>query len=242
MLQTVIRRRTVNARGLRLSLQYDNRITRYRWHSCSVKEPETLDWIDQQMGAQDILFDVGANIGIFSIYAAFRHPRLRVVALEPEYANLHLLRDNLIANRLHDRVEVYSVALGNRNGISQLHIQDFTPGAALHTESPTSLQITKTNQPVIGKEGIYALTLDAFCEQTGLVPNCLKIDVDGTEAEILEGAASTLRSSALRSLLVEMFGGPEVRRSCERLLSAAGLSRQWGDPSLGANEIWGRTA
>ena len=77
------------------------------------------------MRSGDIFFDIGANIGVYTIYAALRHPGARVVAFEPEYSNLHLLRDNIIENDLQDRVEVYSVALSNHTGLSHLHIQDF---------------------------------------------------------------------------------------------------------------------
>jgi FkbM family methyltransferase len=130
--------------------------------------------------------------------------------------------------------------LGNRTGISRLHIQDLTPGAALHTESSETLMVTRTHKPVIWREGISTFTLDAFCEETGLTPQSLKMDVDGTEREILEGAQRTLRSPSLRSLLVEMFGGPDVREACAQLLLAAGLRQVWSDPARSDNEIWAR--
>ena len=240
MLRTLVPRRTVKARGLRFTLQSDNPITQYRSRHYNTKEPETLDWIDRWVKDGEIFFNVGANIGSYTLYAALRHPGVRVVAFEPEYANLHLLRDNIVANGLQDRVEVYSIALGNRTGISRLHIQDLTPGAALHTESPGTLAVTRTHKPVIWKEGICTFTLDAFCEETRMIPHCLKIDVDGTEIEILEGADRTLRSPTLRSLIMEMFGGPAARDACAQRLQAAGLRRAWGDRETGYNEIWVR--
>ncbi|PIQ84441.1 MAG: hypothetical protein COV75_02180 [Candidatus Omnitrophica bacterium CG11_big_fil_rev_8_21_14_0_20_63_9] len=239
VLATVLPRRTVSSRGLRFTLQYDNWITQRRWQYCNIKEPETLDWIDRSLRSGEVLFDVGANIGIFAIYAALRHPGARVVAFEPEYANLHLLRDNVVYNHLHDQIDIYSIALGNRTGVSRLHLQDFTPGAALHTESPQVLELTRTNKPVIGWEGICTVTLDGFCEETGMTPNCLKLDVDGTEPEILEGASRTLRSPALRSIIVEMGDDQHIRAACTRLLEAAGLHRI-PVPSRFGNEIWAR--
>ncbi len=240
VLSTLLPRRTVCSRGLRFTLQCDNHITQYRWKSYNTKEPETLDWIDRYMKDGETFFDIGANIGVYTIYAALRHPTARVIAFEPEYANLHLLRDNVMANGLQDRVEIYSIALGNRTGISQLHIQDLTPGAALHTESKDALEVTRTHKPVIWREGICIFTLDAFCEETHVLPHCLKIDVDGTEIEILEGASHTLRSPTLRCLIMEMFGGPATREACARLLQAAGLHREWGNLQTGDNEIWVR--
>ena len=233
-------RRTVRSRGLAFTLQCTNWITEFRWASFNQKEPETLDWIDRTLRDGETFFDVGANIGVYTIYAALRRPLARVVAFEPEYANLHLLRDNILENRLQDRIEVYALALGNRTGLSQLHIQDATPGAALHTESAEPLAVTRTHKPVIWREGISVYTLDAFCREVGVWPHCLKMDVDGTEPEVLEGAAETLRSKTLRSIILEMYGGPPVRDSCARLLTAAGLRREWADPGRADNEIWGR--
>ena len=82
--------------------------------------------------------------------------------------------------------------------------------------------------------------LDAFCQETGLAPDGMKIDVDGAEVEILEGAAQTLRSPQLRPLLMETFGGQPVRDACERLLLAAGMRWEWRGSEHGSNEIWVR--
>lgn len=234
-------RRTVESRGLRFTLPADNWMTHYRWQTYNTKEPETLDWIDQRLQNGEVLFDIGANIGLYSIYAALRHPAARVVALEPEYSNLHLLRDNIIANQLQERITVYSIALSSHSGISQLHLQDLTPGSAMHTESPEALPLTRSQQPIVWRAGIYALTLDQFCRETSLQPHALKLDVDGTELDILEGGAQTLRSRALRSVLVEMPEDADLRRRCETCLQAAELQRAWRHPSGGSpNEIWVR--
>ncbi len=239
-LRAVVPWRTVTIRGLRVTLRCDNWITEWRRQTYATKEPETLDWIDRQMKNGSTFFDIGANVGEFSLYAALRHPGLRVVAFEPEYANAHLLKDNLLANGVQDRVTVYSIALGDRTGLSFLHIQDATPGAALHTESSAALDVTRTRKPVIWREGVYAMTLDAFCQETGLSPQWVKMDVDGTEMEILKGATRTLRSPALDSLVVEMFGGPHIHEACARLLQGAGLRREWPRSGESENEIWAR--
>jgi FkbM family methyltransferase len=234
-------RRTVRSRGLRFTLPCDNWITHYRWRTYNSKEPETLDWIDTWVRDGDVVFDIGANIGVYTIYAALRHPTARVVAFEPEYANLHLLRDNILANAVHDRVEVYPIALSNRIGLSRVHVQDVTPGAALHSESREEVSVTRSQRPVSCREGTCTYTIDAFCAEVALEPHCLKIDVDGGEPEVLEGAASTLRSARLRSVMIEIPGEAAARRTCERLLAGGGLHRKWRDPSgQSLNEVWVR--
>lgn len=237
--QALVPRRRVRSRGVRFTLPCDNWITQYRWATFDGKEPETLDWIDRSLHDGDLFFDIGANIGLYTLYAALRHPGIRVVAFEPEYANLHLLRDNLVANGLQDRVDVYSVALSQRNGLSRLHLQALEPGAALHTESPAPLAMTRARRPVVWREGIYAMTLDTFCDEAGLRPHGLKIDVDGTEGEILTGAARTLRAAPLRTVLVETEAG--VRAACAAQLSAAGFHPAWEDPAgRSPNVVWER--
>lgn len=237
----IVPRRAVCARGLSFTLQCDNWVTHFRWATYNGKEPETLDWIDSWGGKAETFFDIGSNIGVYTIYAALRHPGVRVIAFEPEYANLHLLRDNILANGLKDRVDVYAVALGNRAGLSHLHIQDFTPGSALHTESREALDVTRAYTPVVWKEGIYVLPLDEFCQESGIQPNYIKIDVDGTEPEVLEGSIKTLSSSQFRSTLVEMPGEGKDRDICKRRLASAGLRQQWRDPlGISPNEVWVR--
>lgn len=234
-------RRRVRSRGLTFTLQCDNWITRFRWQTYNSKEPQTLDWIDRWVREGDVLFDVGANIGVYTMYAALRHPRARIVAFEPEYANLHLLRDNIMRNQLQKRVEVYSVALGRRCGVSRLHVQDLTPGTALHTESSEPLQVTAAGRPVVWHEGIYTMTLDTFCDELRVSPNAIKIDVDGTEPNVLEGAARTLGSPSLRSVLIERPVLEAARSACEARLSDAGFTRvQLGGDAPSCNDCWVR--
>lgn len=211
----------------------------YRWQSYNAKEPETLDWLGTMVEDGGVFFDVGANIGLYSLYAALRHPGLAVVAFEPEYANLHLLRDNVILNGLGNRIEVYSIALGDRSGLSRLHIQDLTPGAALHTESAARLTTTEAGERVVWAEGVWVTTVDDFCALRGLWPTAMKIDVDGGEARILSGAREAL--GHLRTVLVEAAEDSPTRHLCEHLLREAGLTRVGPEhPAASGNQMWAR--
>lgn len=241
LLEALASRRMVRARGLCFTLNCDNWITHYRMESFGVSEPETLDWIDRQMQDGDVFFDVGGNIGVYSLYAALRHPRASVVVFEPEYANLHLLRDNILANGLSARVHVYPIALSDWTGVSHMHVQDLTPGAALHTESRGALALTETGQPVVVSEGTWAMRLDEFCAESGVWPNAMKIDVDGAEARVLAGAKETLTRADLHSVLIE--AGDERNRGSDvdDRLREAGFSRvEMARRSEAGNEIWVR--
>lgn len=230
------KRRPVRARGLQFTLQADNPITHYRWRSFETKEPETLDWIDRQMKESETLFDIGANIGVYSVYAALRHRRATVISFEPEYANLHLLRDNLLHNHIHN-VATYSIALADKSGLSALHLSDMTPGAALCTEAPELLSLTDSGTRVIAREGNYAMTLDDFCAQSGIVPHCIKLDVDGREAGILEGGREALRE--VRSILLELPDSQVEAYRCRAYLMDTDLSLEWQSADS-PNQIWTR--
>ena len=232
-------RRTVHSRGLNFSLQCNNPITYYRWESYNTKEPETLDWIDRDVKNGDLVFDIGANIGAYTIYTLLRHPQSRVVAFEPEYANLHFLRDNIVENGLQDRATIYPLALSDRSGPSTLHIQDLTPGAALSSEAVETLTTTKSGHRVVAREGTYTLTLDEFCRQTAMQPNSIKIDVDGTEPAILAGAVSTFANAALRSVIIELSETDRDSKDCTSRLERAGLKLEWKAEGC-ANQIWRR--
>ena len=99
--------------------------------------------------------------------------------------------------------------------------------------------MTRMHRPVIWREGICTVTLDAFCQETGWQPNGIKLDVDGTELQVLQGAARTLRFPQLRSVILETPDEREARGACEGLLAAAGFEHQEdGPPDQAFNQIW----
>ena len=231
-------RRKVRAGNVVFTLPCTNWITHFRWHLFEKKEPEVRHFIDQYVRDGDVFFDIGANIGVFSIYAAKRHPNLRGYAFEPEFSNLSLLKENLIANHLIGRVSVYGLAVGDKNGLSRLHVQDLTPGAACHTENQASIDTTEEGYRVQWAEGVSVITLDTLCQDLQVVPNAIKIDTDGNEEKILKGAVDTLRNGCVKSLVIEM--PPDVAKSdaCRHLLQAAGFSLVRTDFRNTRNEIW----
>src|SRR5262245_45216455 len=75
-----------------------NQMTKWRVETIYTKEPCTLEWIET-FSADDVLFDIGANVGMYSIWAAATR-RCRVIAFEPEALNYALLNRNIEANKL----------------------------------------------------------------------------------------------------------------------------------------------
>ena len=93
------------------------------------KEPDTIAWLDG-LTDRDVLWDVGANVGVFSLYAAAR-ARCGVLAFEPSAPNFFVLTRNIQLNRLADRVTAYCVALSGATGIGALNLDSAELGAAM---------------------------------------------------------------------------------------------------------------
>lgn len=235
------RRRTVRLGDVSFSLQCDNHITHFRWFLFRTKEVEVREFIDTHVPDGGLFMDIGANIGVFTLYAGKRHPRLRVASFEPEYSNLHYLKENILANGLSDRVSVFSVAVSDQAGLSRLYIQDTTPGAAVHSESRTPIDTTAEGFAVTWSEGVSITTLDTACAHLGEVPDALKIDTDGNEAKILAGGTATLADRRLKAVAIEMPMDATDEGACRSALEGSGFSLIWSHPST-RNEIWSRAA
>lgn len=183
---------------LDVRLKVDSRAELHRLRSCG-KEPWTVTWIEQSFRPGDVLYDVGANIGAYSILAArATRGQASVVAFEPSPATFAALAENVRLNRVSGSVTTLPVALARRSGLLALCMSDPAPGAASHRLAPVA--------PGAEAGGaVLALQLDEAVERFGLpAPTLLKLDVDGGELSVIEGARRTLRGGNVRSLLIEL--------------------------------------
>jgi FkbM family methyltransferase len=197
-----------------------NRTTRARAETLFTKEPVTIDWL-ATLGPGDVLVDVGANVGMYSILAAKLHGA-RVFAFEPESQNYALLNRNIAQNRLDALVKAYCLALSDRAGCSELYLSSFMVGASVHSYGEMVDFRLEPMQPA-HRQGCVAETLDALVG-SGAVPQPthVKIDVDGIEHKVVAGAQAVLRDRRLRSLLIEVNHNLEPHRAMVRALAADG--------------------
>jgi len=243
--------------GDELRFCVDSDLERYRVESILEKEPETIAWIDgwENMSKEetsDIFYDVGSNIGIYSLYAAYSYPSLIVYSFEPVSNNYTALQQNVLLNKSFN-VHAFRLALANDNRLADLFLSDTRNGnsgaqldAAIN-EKGDVYQIMRT-------EKVLAISMDKLIFDYGMpVPNFVKIDVDGHENEILEGMTQTLSSSSLKSLLVE-FNNEEEFAKWSVALNEAGMRvdtqydslpnhsriRRAGNGSLARNYIFSR--
>ena len=177
-------------------------LSRERARTLLTKEPETIEWIDG-FAAGDTLWDIGANVGIYSVYAAIAR-NIRVLAFEPSASNYFLLNRNIETNRLSDHVDAYCVAFSDRSGLNALNMQSTEMGGALSSFGTAIDNFGREFRPTF-KQGMVGYSIDDFVSEfSPPFPNHLKIDVDGIEDLIVAGAANTLRDPRLKSISIEI--------------------------------------
>ena len=235
----LVPRRKVNINGIVFSLTCTNWITHFRWYLFKTKEPDTINFIDKYLEKDDIFFDIGANVGVFTIYAAKKHKNISIYSFEPEASNLAVLKENIIKNNITERVYMYGVGISDSDGLSKLHIHDFETGAAYNTESENHIDYSAEGKfPIIWAEGIYTVSIDNFCDELNLVPSVIKIDTDGNEDKILLGASTILKHSSLKAIIIEM---PDKNYDyCYSKLLKSGFILVKDDSIKTRNEIWFR--
>ena len=166
------------------------------------KEPDTLRWINT-FKPDDLFIDIGANIGLYSLYAACSRG-VEVIAFEPESLNYALLNKNIFLNRIGQKIKAYALALSNEMAFNAIHLSLFIEGGSCHNFKE---KLDFKHEPLSPEfsQGCLSMTLDYLIEQRLIpVPQHIKIDVDGIEHKILEGAKQTLKNSAVQSVLVEL--------------------------------------
>jgi FkbM family methyltransferase len=210
-------------------LHCPSQIARYRAETFFTKEPDTIEWIGQ-IPPGETLLDVGANVGVFSLYAAKRG--IPVYAVEPEAQNFALLTRNIHLNGLGARITPINVAFSDHDGFEQLFLSRLQPGAALHSLGRTSNSSGEAFASGLAQR-VVTCSIDSFVERyPDSRPRHIKIDVDGAEAKVIAGAEQTLRDPAMQSLLVELSGSAADRGIAERI-AACGyvLARETVDTS-----------
>ncbi|SER64140.1 methyltransferase, FkbM family [Nitrosomonas sp. Nm51] len=220
-------------RGVPIRIAVDHWRVLKRARTYSVKEPDTLDWLDQ-FKPDSCYFDIGANIGQYSLYPAKKYGKsVQVFAFEPQSNNYYSLNKNIFINNLADTIAAYCIAVSGKTGFSKLYIPKFIPGgnrSQFGREDVANMKIPTTHV-----QGMLGVTLDDLCGVWGFpCPNYMKIDVDGIEISILTGAENVLKNPRLVSVIIEL-GTAKEQEAAVQLMHAAGFevkhktAQNWGE-------------
>ena len=230
----------------RLTLFTPNWLCWDRARTFSSKEPGTLAWIDE-FGGKGAMFDIGANIGLYSLYHAKTKPG-NVYAFEPSPFSLQLLVKNINVNQLTSKIQIVPTPLSALCGIDNFLMSSIELGGA---QSAFGVDYGEDGLPLLNKcmFKVLGLSLDMLIRSglIGEIPSLIKLDVDGIEHLVLKGAEKTLQHPDCRTVLVEVSRSVHSQRSgVAEILSAAGFALQsdspakqiLGDSSRNINQIW----
>jgi FkbM family methyltransferase len=161
-------------------------------------EPDTQEVFQRHLKPGMTAFDVGANVGFFSIIAARLVGRTgRVISFEPLPQNVRQIQYNARLNKF-DHVTVRAEALGRDDGEATFQVSAVSSWGRLAGAGTVAEQIATMTVPV--------RRLDSAVQVGGLPPpQFMKIDVEGAEADVLRGAEQTLRTFR-PVMMIELHG------------------------------------
>lgn len=170
------------------------------------------------------VLDVGANIGVFSMYCAdaFAPGIQRIVSVEPFSRNAARIRETAARNGLHGLIEVVNAAAGEQAGTAELLLAD--------SHYSHSILPAKVKRPNAAQQ-VSIITLDGLKREKCLENiDLLKVDVEGVELEVLRGGAELLRTT--RALIIECHKGFCTFGNLKTVLAAHGLKPLQGTEAL----------
>ncbi|MGC2111291.1 MAG: FkbM family methyltransferase [Candidatus Korobacteraceae bacterium] len=208
------------AKGLWLQIDLSNE--RGWW--LGKHEPAIQEALQQALGPNKVMYDVGAHIGFHALPAA----RLgaQVVAFEPDPESAARLRAHVYRNGLEHSVRIIEAAVWSSAGASI----PFRRGLPRSQGGVC----WKDRRPVLATGEIMevaVIRLDDFVAGGGPTPHIIKIDVEGAESEVLKGAAGILRVQR-PALIVEVHTANE-NAAVNKILDDAGYSACWNIPAEG---------
>jgi len=196
--------------GVTASFRAENpEISRKLIHLREVESPVLIDLISE-LREDDIVYDIGAHLGLYSCFASQVVSQGTVVAFEPFPPSTEELRSNC---RINENIVVVEAAITDHVGEVELYFGDDAAGnpkPALHEQRGSHSIIVEST------------SLDRYVEESGMQPTVLKIDVEGSEMGVLRGGMRTLSSSAVRVVYCELHAETDEEMIVD-ILSDAGF-------------------
>ena len=229
---------TFDWEGKKLIYFTPNAVTLWRCTTLLTQEPETLEWISG-FSPDQILVDIGANVGMYTIWAAIT-AGVRVYSFEPESQNYAILTENIRLNNLQDSVTAFCTAISDRTELGELFLGHIDAGGSGHTYGQSTGHML---QPIISpfRQGCISFTLDELVANGSIpCPDNIKIDVDGIEHKVTQGLMKTLENDTVKSVLIELNTHLEEHRSLIGELTDLGfeLREEVLETSLPKEGVW----
>lgn len=186
------------------------------------QEIETNRWI-QQFDKNSVFYDIGSNIGLYSLMAAKQS--ILVYSFEMEPLNVACQHENIVHNQLSSAITLIPIALSDSSSLRKVFYKSISPGDALHSIDKPSPSIAKENLNSVVTLTSISASLDDLVEMMSLtIPKYIKIDVDGEEVKVIQGGLKTLKSAT--SIMIET--GKDSHEEVVKILDSIGFSvKEW---------------
>jgi FkbM family methyltransferase len=157
---------------------------------CGLHEYQDMFFLLHFLRRDDLFVDIGANIGSYSVLAS-AHVETLCISIEPVPSTYIHLINNIQINNIQSRVKPLNIALGSKEGVVNFTKNYDTTNhvATINDKDTITVNIS---------------LLDTILQNS--IPILLKIDVEGFETEVLNGAPNTLTNNALKAIIIELNG------------------------------------
>lgn len=136
-------------------------------------------------------FDVGAHVGYISLPVASVLPKgSHQVAFEPSDANLQKLKLHLYANNFNN-VKIVQSLVGDRHGHSEMFYESVGHHGQ-NSQKPIAIEKLLIEHGRFKKSERPMISIDGFCTENNLIPDLIKMDIEGAEIDALRGARDVL--------------------------------------------------
>lgn len=183
--------------GIKSRFYVPNETARWRAESLLTKEPVTIEWLNN-IPKDAVLFDVGANIGGYSVWAGVRG--VEVVAFEPEAENYAMLVKNIALNGL--ATKAFCLAVNDKTLVDTLHMSTRGLGGSCHSFGKAVDAFGEHRNGNHPEQACVGMSIDELVEKGLPSPDYIKIDVDGFEPRVIAGAHKALKT--VKGMLIEV--------------------------------------
>lgn len=200
----------------------------YFAESIENRESDTNQWMSK-LTQDDIFFDIGANNSVFAIVASAIYGA-RSYAFEPHFASYYISQQNLYANKLESLMHLFPLAISEKTGLDTLFLSSITAGKSLNNYG----EARPSEDPLwhaVKPQSAVSMSIDDICKNLKVIPTFIKIDVDGIEAKIIDGAIDTLKNPLLKEIMVEFDKKRETDIKAAKKIIDAGFILDFAGPS-----------
>ena len=150
-----------------------------RAHGSYTGEPDMVEWLKNMLVPGDVFWDIGVNVGAYSILAAKLCPGAHVFSFEPFIPTFAHLWENVVLNDVATQVFPICAGLSDHTAPESLAVSDPRAGSSCHNVGGTDGVL---------QQGVLAARGDDLCKLFGLpAPTLLKLDIDGLDPSIVPG-------------------------------------------------------